>query len=404
MKRARLVAVGACSIDTILTVPQFPEEDSKLRATSFTRRRGGNTPNTLEVLQQLVAFEYGAESPTKDGCGQPNACNAGNVTNVKAAESVLPLELFLIAPLPAETAKDMTFIVESFNHSKIDNVSNDASSTLASHPKVDLSHCLYRAHFTEPVSSYVISSSATSSRTIINHNELPEMATSEFILHTQDLLQHGSRSIDQFWFHFEGRIPETTLECIRYLRGHNVFNDSSGEKKLDLKISVEIEKAGRNGLQDLAHEADVIFYSSNWAKAEGYESAEMCLRQQSKILSVGGSIEERLLICAWGASGACAARCKSGQDSNGVDIVQSPAFVSSDKPIVDATGAGDTFIASVLFGLICKGRTNDVASVAEKESWSLRRTLDFANGLAGRKILQQGFRFEFLPELLEHDG
>jgi hypothetical protein len=35
----RLIAIGACSIDTILTVPHFPQEDAKLRATSFTRRR-----------------------------------------------------------------------------------------------------------------------------------------------------------------------------------------------------------------------------------------------------------------------------------------------------------------------------------------------------------------------------
>ena len=60
----RLVAVGSCAVDSILEVPRYPEEDSKLRATSFTKRRGGNTPNTLEVLQQLVdtdTYDHGTE-------------------------------------------------------------------------------------------------------------------------------------------------------------------------------------------------------------------------------------------------------------------------------------------------------------------------------------------------------
>jgi hypothetical protein len=33
-----------------------------------------------------------------------------------------------------------------------------------------------------------------------------------------------------------------------------------------VKISVEVEKPGRDGLQGLAAEADVIFYSKSWAQ------------------------------------------------------------------------------------------------------------------------------------------
>jgi ketohexokinase len=39
-----------------------------------------------------------------------------------------------------------------------------------------------------------------------------------------------------------------------------------------LKVSVEIEKPGRRGLQELAEEADVVFYSKTWAQV--YESSE----------------------------------------------------------------------------------------------------------------------------------
>ena len=33
-----------------------------------------------------------------------------------------------------------------------------------------------------------------------------------------------------------------------------------------MKISVEIEKPNRQGLQDLAKAADVVFYSKSWAQ------------------------------------------------------------------------------------------------------------------------------------------
>ena len=53
----------------------------------------------------------------------------------------------------------------------------------------------------------------------------------------------------------QGRIPNTTLGCIRHLR----------KSFPATKISVELEKPAREGLQDLVPEADVIFYSKSWA-------------------------------------------------------------------------------------------------------------------------------------------
>jgi ketohexokinase len=43
-------------------------------------------------------------------------------------------------------------------------------------------------------------------------------------------------------------------------------------------------------------------------------------------------------------------------------------------------GAGDTFIAGMLYGLTCHG-----------EDWDILRKLEFANELAGRKVAQEGF-------------
>jgi ketohexokinase len=54
----------------------------------------------------------------------------------------------------------------------------------------------------------------------------------------------------------KGRIPDVTIVCIRYLRKHFP----------DVKISIEVEKPQREGLEALANAADVIFYSKTWAK------------------------------------------------------------------------------------------------------------------------------------------
>ncbi|KAL8888769.1 MAG: hypothetical protein Q9192_006122 [Flavoplaca navasiana] len=58
------------------------------------------------------------------------------------------------------------------------------------------------------------------------------------------------------WCHFEGRIPDVVLTCIHHLRKHHPA----------VKISVEVEKPGREGLQDLAARADVVFFSKSWAQ------------------------------------------------------------------------------------------------------------------------------------------
>jgi ketohexokinase len=47
-----------------------------------------------------------------------------------------------------------------------------------------------------------------------------------------------------------------TLSCMRHIREHYP----------SIKISVEVEKPGREGLQELAQEADIVFYSKSWAQ------------------------------------------------------------------------------------------------------------------------------------------
>lgn len=57
MSSFSILGIGGIYEDVILTVPHFPHEDSKLRATSRETRLGGNIPNTLGVLSQILIEE-----------------------------------------------------------------------------------------------------------------------------------------------------------------------------------------------------------------------------------------------------------------------------------------------------------------------------------------------------------
>ncbi|KAM0412004.1 hypothetical protein ACHAPD_010227, partial [Fusarium lateritium] len=155
-----LIVVGACYLDTILKnvninftciVPFFPPEDAKLRATSLNIRRGGNCPNSLQVLEQLLA-EYD------------------------------DLQLHLVSPLPDVSSSATKRVVSSFGPQS----------------KIDFSHCLYRHESTEAASSYIIRSEASGSRTLVNYNDLPEMTEDEF-----GNIAQSFGADQETWWHFE---------------------------------------------------------------------------------------------------------------------------------------------------------------------------------------------------------
>jgi ketohexokinase len=63
-----------------------------------------------------------------------------------------------------------------------------------------------------------------------------------------------------------------------------------------------------------------------------------------------------------------------------------------DKTVVDSIGAGDTFIAGMLFGL-----------AQQEKDWSLKKKLAVANELGGRKVFQEGFQ-GIVREYVEEHG
>ncbi|KAI0201271.1 Ribokinase-like protein [Astrocystis sublimbata] len=262
-----LLCVGACYLDTILSVSHYPEEDAKLRASNLQVRRGGNCPNTLEVFQQLIQYGPGDHQSVR----------------------VRP---YLVTCLPSRNAAATKQILASFG---VDT-------------PIDFSHCIFRTESEQPASSYIIRSSATSSRTIVNYNELAEMSFREFVAAAENIEREDA------WFHFEGRIPATTLECIQWLR----------RSKPEARVSVEVEKPGREGLEELVAEADAVFFSRSWAESKLYSNAEECLHAQSAKARKGAH-----LFCTWGSQGAASlspggktVSCSATQPGQTIHVVE----------------------------------------------------------------------------------
>lgn len=155
------------------SVPFFPSEDSKLRATNLTTRRGGNCPNALEVFQQLLPSQ-------------------------QRGADVKP---YLVSCLPGEDSPATRRIIDSFGRDS----------------PVDLGHCIYRPAHAEAASSYIIRSEQSGSRTLVNYNDLPEMTAAEF-----EPVARSFRADQETWWHFEVRDrsflpPSIERDCLFFI-------------------------------------------------------------------------------------------------------------------------------------------------------------------------------------------
>ncbi|KAF3050762.1 hypothetical protein E8E11_009806 [Didymella keratinophila] len=330
----RLICVGAVYMDTILSVPQFPQEDTKLRATKVERRRGGNTANALEVFTQLLPRQGDRD------------------------ESTYTSEQYLLTVLP-------------------EYLSEDSKAVMLSLPGISSELCLFRKDERLAASSYIIQSAQNQTRTIVSANPLDEMTLEEFKKGVAPLIDDPKIGKDDVWIHFEGRIPEVILPCVNWLR------ETYGYKE-KIKISLECEKPDRVGLKDIVPLVDLVFYSKIWAEAH-YEG-ECSLKDNAvparTFLDTQLDIThpEAILVCTWGA-GTCVAMRK-GTNQEPI-ISEAPAWRPSrnyDATVTDTVGAGDTFTAGMVYGMFVQ------------KGWNMDQRLNFANELAGRKVYQEGFK------------
>ena len=206
---------------------------------------------------------------------------------------------------------------------------------------VDLQYCQVVQNAACPLSC-IVHNETTGSRTIVHYRDLAEYDAAGFA---------GIPLAEYDGFHFEGRnLPHlvTMLETVQCAR-------------VDQPIFLEIEKP-RPGIEEAFAYADVLLFSRVYAVAQGCRAASELFDR------VQASHPQGILICTWGEQGAYA-RLPDGAD------LHAPAV--SVRAICDSVGAGDTFNAGVIHGLL-SGK-------------HLKETLVYANALAAKKLQQSGF-------------
>ena len=270
---------------------------------------------TLDIINQVS--HYPAEDDEVRALSQ-RQCRGGNATNTLTVLSQLDHQCHWAGVLIDEP--DVTVIEQE----------------LAEY-QIDTSSCERLAQGKMPT-SYITISQTTGSRTIVHHRDCPEYSFDAF----------SNIDLTQFdWVHFEGRNVDQTLLMLKHLR----------ETYPRLPCSLEIEK-NRPDIDSLMPYASILMFSKQYALAQGHRTANDLLNSLPNNYRA---------TCTWGEQGTW--YLDRGK------IAHCPAFVPSQ--IVDTLGAGDTFNAGLIDGLL----RNDY----------LPQAVELANRLAGRKCGQPGF-------------
>lgn len=201
------------------------------------------------------------------------------------------------------------------------------------------------------------------------------------------------------WIHIEGRNCEVLLRVLETITTPDnlpVIGNMSHRKM----ISVDFERPGRKGLRELLPFADVAFVSKDYANfiamQEDVGSSQL-LANSDMVCRFLGSTRDELMDTTVGyitvGSEGCyvfvsqtstyarlAVPWENGRWETGWLYIHLPVSndISSSGPVVGTTGAGDTFIAAVIYGL-------GVLKLNPVEAGKL------GNVVAGRKCLQAGY-------------
>ncbi|KAL4155050.1 hypothetical protein PRNP1_007164 [Phytophthora ramorum] len=280
-----VIGVGIAIIDVIHEVAAYPDEDSKIRSLRSRKCRGGNVANALVVCAQLGG-----------------RCRWVGVSTDPVMD------------------RDAAFV-----HADLAAFGVDCSLAWIEHEG------------SIPI-SYILSSRATGSRTIVHSRNLAELSYEAFkkqlAVYREGIQQNANRPA---WFHFEGRNLGATEKMILHVR----------DCMPATKISVEIE-ALRNewgSAVKLISLADYAFFSKDYLLQKlDFQSADQFF---AAILSKqwGEALTEhaKAFICPWG--------------TEGVYYLDVPAKITQHLPapgldnVVETIGAGDSFIGASLAGL-----------------------------------------------------
>uniref|UniRef100_A0AC34F7E1 Carbohydrate kinase PfkB domain-containing protein n=1 Tax=Panagrolaimus sp. ES5 TaxID=591445 RepID=A0AC34F7E1_9BILA len=188
--------------------------------------------------------------------------------------------------------------------------------------------CFYR-HGTFPFSTIVVNE-ATGTRTIFHHSRnLPEIQAKDFESKFAETLG------DYSWIHLEGRNYKNVEKIIKFIDDFKRVNN-----RQDIIVSIQFEFTPTTPCsEDLFKLANVLFISKEFVIAKGWETAIEALNEMKERFE---GLKNTTIICAWGKEGAY------GIGPNGKKIEWT---IGSPVKAVDTLGAGDCFIAGIIWAM-----------------------------------------------------
>ncbi|CAE6471259.1 unnamed protein product [Rhizoctonia solani] len=418
----RIVASGTLFITHTLNVGALPDSSQitspATRASSVRRERGGASATALSVLAQF-----------------------NNVT------------AYLLAPVGSgPEGEAMLKELEAAN--------------------VNTRLCARRDASGVPASYIMCATDGTKS--VVNHNPIPDILHDEFVRLVAPLFSPPTPAsgvepdLSQApfeWLHFEGRTVQTTLSNLTGLDG--LAQERGWRNKV--VFSVEISRPGRQGQEALVKHADVVFFSHAYASSSPFVPDPRGIHRTAESLSASlwesvrsgtpffSEFGDRDMQYAQNANGAdptgqnrkpkhmhsrSRATNGGGQDDWGKMYPESvrrssptPSSSSDDErktitgaswhpsttgttssvaarqDIIEEAGAGDAFVAGMIFALSRRllpgapyspGLQHLPGPDIEKGRWRLEECLRFGTEMVGRKIRRRGF--EGLARAMEEVG
>mmetsp|Transcript_4755 Transcript_4755/g.6525 ORF Transcript_4755/g.6525 Transcript_4755/m.6525 type:complete len:390 (+) Transcript_4755:173-1342(+) len=294
-----VLGLGSCGVDFVATVDKYPEADAKIRSTSFNVFGGGNVGNTLTCLSRL---SVDARLVTKVGTDS----NGGVILSGLEEEGV------------------------------------------------DTTRCL-KSPDTDSAFTYVIVDPSSATRTCIHTPQKEEMKPEEI---TQSLLE----GVDIV--HLDSRHTPAAIKLAELAREKGVL------------ITLDAEK-DRPYFKELLPLCDILICNSKFPTI--WTGCEDRLEAMAQILSSNDNA--KMIISTIGEEGSIMV-CKpseledtflkiptaaadsplkvstevylSEEISSSYEVFRCPAWPVEKSEIVDTTGAGDSFIGGVIFGVLSK--------------------------------------------------
>lgn len=240
---------------------------------------------------------------------------------------------------------------------------------------------VYRPTASGLASAYILCAQDRGSRTIVAHaNGIAEPSADELrCLLLPAPTATASPQVAAEWIHVEGRNCEPVV-C--FLQG--VLNSGGGGDSGGIKVSVDLENPRRPGVDELARLADVLFVSSTFCR--DLVGADVGGGKRAYAARVLAALEGWIKPGASGhlLLGAAGSVCffwrgDGGGDGSELEVVDCTAAALGIPPaeLVETVGAGDTFVAGVVW-----------ASLAGMSPPAANR---LATRLARKKCLQSGF-------------